>query len=383
MSSQDTLPIARMARDQGWDQAANFPIDTDRHKCRQYGRQRRLHRRPKRCKAKESQGMGIPKDSSNLHRSCKTLRCNTKPISRKRPPECSNFLNTPHILCLTTSRSKLRSKLHTSLCNSFSHGSLQRSRYFPTSLVFHSTTPRVNPQLPRRWLNSMRQLLFSSKWPINSRHKQVDPHYPRPMQWESQITNTLLSLMYSNNSSSSNSKSSRTVLATMPLTINIWKHFGEPFKISGTEGSSKLVSVYSKSRSGFSAMQSSWVSDLAFRLVLRDTDPLIGLTKDEQPLHGERIKLWNDFNTCWLGVLQRQKDITQRMLDSGQPPPPPQSILQVEFLERMGRELVRLCDGMERHGLVDYQMGVWEEEIISGKFLSWLQSCTKLTGYQF
>ncbi|MCJ1434121.1 hypothetical protein MMC27_003487 [Xylographa pallens] len=91
----------------------------------------------------------------------------------------------------------------------------------------------------------------------------------------------------------------------------------------------------------------------------------LGLTKDEQPLHGERLKLWNDFNTCWLGVLQRQKEITQGMLDSGHPPPPPQSILQVEFLERMGRELVRLCDGMERHGLVDYQMGVWEEEIIS------------------
>lgn len=35
----------------------------------------------------------------------------------------------------------------------------------------------------------------------------------------------------------------------------------------------------------------------------------------------------------------------------------------------MGRELIRLCDGMERHGLVDYQIGVWEEEIISGRFL--------------
>ena len=58
------------------------------------------------------------------------------------------------------------------------------------------------------------------------------------------------------------------------------------------------------------------------------------------------------------------------MLDSGQPPPPPQSILQIDFLERMGRELVRLCDGMERHGLVDYQMGVWEEEIISGNYFS-------------
>lgn len=56
------------------------------------------------------------------------------------------------------------------------------------------------------------------------------------------------------------------------------------------------------------------------------------------------------------------------MLDTGQPLPPPQTILQEDFLNRMGRELIRLCDGMERHGLVDYQMGVWEEEIISGKF---------------
>lgn len=33
----------------------------------------------------------------------------------------------------------------------------------------------------------------------------------------------------------------------------------------------------------------------------------------------------------------------------------------------MGRELIRLCDGTETYGLVDYQMGVWEEEIISGR----------------
>jgi len=93
----------------------------------------------------------------------------------------------------------------------------------------------------------------------------------------------------------------------------------------------------------------------------------LGLTKDEEELHGERIKLWNDFNTCWLAVLQKQKDTTQEMIDLGQPPVPPQSYLQEDFLEKMGRELVRLCDGMERHGLVDYQMGVWEEEIISSR----------------
>ena len=95
--------------------------------------------------------------------------------------------------------------------------------------------------------------------------------------------------------------------------------------------------------------------------------PPPGLTKDEQELQDQRIKLWNDFNSCWLAVLQKQKDITQEMIDSGQPPPQPQNILQENFLERMARELVRMCDGMERHGLVDYQMGVWEEEIMSGE----------------
>ncbi len=91
-----------------------------------------------------------------------------------------------------------------------------------------------------------------------------------------------------------------------------------------------------------------------------------GLVRDEQELHSDRIKLWDEFNTCWLAVLQKQKDMTQAMLASGQPPRHPQSILQEDFMERMGRELVRLCDSMERHGLVDYQMGVWEEEIING-----------------
>lgn len=38
-----------------------------------------------------------------------------------------------------------------------------------------------------------------------------------------------------------------------------------------------------------------------------------------------------------------------------------------EELVKMGKELVRLCDGIERHGLVDYQYGVWEEQILTSK----------------
>lgn len=36
----------------------------------------------------------------------------------------------------------------------------------------------------------------------------------------------------------------------------------------------------------------------------------------------------------------------------------------------MGAEIVRLCDGVERHGLVDYQYGVLEEQIIDSMFHS-------------
>ncbi|KAL8975557.1 MAG: hypothetical protein Q9197_000234 [Variospora fuerteventurae] len=86
---------------------------------------------------------------------------------------------------------------------------------------------------------------------------------------------------------------------------------------------------------------------------------------DNRSLRQERLKLWSDFNTGWLAVLQCQKDATQRMIDTGQPPAPPRNLLQEAVLERMGESLVSFCDGVEKYGLVDYQMGVWEEEIMS------------------
>lgn len=95
----------------------------------------------------------------------------------------------------------------------------------------------------------------------------------------------------------------------------------------------------------------------------------LGLITDRREVYGdvyeERLKLWNEFNLCWEGLLQRQKDSTQRMIDSGQPPSSSQSLLDKSFLSRMGDELIRLCDGVEQHGLVDYEMGVAEELIIS------------------
>ncbi|KAK4127475.1 hypothetical protein N657DRAFT_564886 [Parathielavia appendiculata] len=86
----------------------------------------------------------------------------------------------------------------------------------------------------------------------------------------------------------------------------------------------------------------------------------LGFTSDNQQLHDERIKMWNDFNHAWLALLQKQKE----MMEAGQPLQRPQSLVPQEGLQKMGDELVRMCDSIERHGLVDYQYGVWEEQIV-------------------
>ncbi|KAK7538870.1 hypothetical protein IWX50DRAFT_670076 [Phyllosticta citricarpa] len=91
----------------------------------------------------------------------------------------------------------------------------------------------------------------------------------------------------------------------------------------------------------------------------------IGLVRDDESMQQDRLKLWEEFNTAWLSILQTQKDMSLEMAESGQPPRPPRSMMDYEFMESMGKELVSLCDNMEKHGLVDYQMGVWEEEIIA------------------
>ena len=90
------------------------------------------------------------------------------------------------------------------------------------------------------------------------------------------------------------------------------------------------------------------------------------MTRDEQNLQNQRLELWNGFNHCWLAVLQKQKDMTLEMMNNLNQHPP-QTLLQEEFLKKMGDELVRLCDDLEGHGLVDYEMGVWEEEITNSE----------------
>jgi len=86
----------------------------------------------------------------------------------------------------------------------------------------------------------------------------------------------------------------------------------------------------------------------------------LGLTVDEVTLHADRIRLWGEFNTAWLSIFQKQKD----MLESGQRIQHPQSLMAQKFINKMAKDLIRMCDVIEKHGLVDYQYGVAEEHII-------------------
>lgn len=65
-------------------------------------------------------------------------------------------------------------------------------------------------------------------------------------------------------------------------------------------------------------------------------------------------------------TLEKQLELTEEWIRT-QNVREPQSVLSISTLEHMSRELVRLCDSVEKHGLVDYQMGVAEEEIIDCK----------------
>lgn len=88
----------------------------------------------------------------------------------------------------------------------------------------------------------------------------------------------------------------------------------------------------------------------------------LGLTSDNQIPYDERIKLWKDFNHAWLTMFQHQKEMmSAQNLQSGQ------TLILQEGLVEMGDELVMLCDEIEKHGLVDYEQGVWEERIIDSR----------------
>lgn len=90
----------------------------------------------------------------------------------------------------------------------------------------------------------------------------------------------------------------------------------------------------------------------------------LGLTRDEPHLVTQRRQLWDDLNNTWLIILQRQLEQTTKLAATDPDASFPPNLIPERTLKRAGDKLVALANEVEPHGLVDYQMGIWEEQII-------------------
>ncbi|CEO58315.1 hypothetical protein PMG11_03046 [Penicillium brasilianum] len=142
-----------------------------------------------------------------------------------------------------------------------------------------------------------------------------------------------------------------------------------------------LRSTFDQTRAGRLVEASESLMEISEWLVTNARD--LGILRDEHQLYPDRLQLWNNFNLCWLAVCQKQKDLTQDVVATGRQSPQT-SLLSRDRMEAMGKDLIQLCDQLEQHGLVDYQMGIWEEEILSvlGQCLDLMESRPELLHMQ-
>jgi hypothetical protein len=79
-----------------------------------------------------------------------------------------------------------------------------------------------------------------------------------------------------------------------------------------------------------------------------------GLTSDDHPYNAiDREQFWTGLNNCWLYALAQRNDVNDES-----------ERLSNEFLFELRDKLLSWADKLEPFGLVDYEMGLWEAEII-------------------
>ena len=87
----------------------------------------------------------------------------------------------------------------------------------------------------------------------------------------------------------------------------------------------------------------------------------LGLHHDDEVKYAERLSLWQRFNLCWEALGQKQKDIFDEAIRTRRQPV---DMLSADTMTRLVEELVTICDQVEQYGLVDYELGIAEEQII-------------------
>lgn len=90
---------------------------------------------------------------------------------------------------------------------------------------------------------------------------------------------------------------------------------------------------------------------------------------DDEAQEEVRSKLWDDFNNAWLALMHKQITITRGLLEAGITLHQPE-LMTAEVITKMCNDLIKLNDDyLEKHGLVNYQYGVLEDQIIESTFI--------------
>ncbi|KAK9380117.1 uncharacterized protein V2V93DRAFT_371689 [Kockiozyma suomiensis] len=83
----------------------------------------------------------------------------------------------------------------------------------------------------------------------------------------------------------------------------------------------------------------------------------LGLVDDTTLTHESRLRFWALFNHTWLALLSRAlssaADVSAQI-----------TLLSPTQLDECAAEIVDLSDALQRYGLVDYEIGVWEDRLI-------------------
>ncbi|ORX94386.1 hypothetical protein K493DRAFT_221393 [Basidiobolus meristosporus CBS 931.73] len=113
----------------------------------------------------------------------------------------------------------------------------------------------------------------------------------------------------------------------------------------------------------------------AFEILSAVTDAVVtncdalGLTIDEPPYNAyDREGFWQGINHCWLYALSRTAMAKSE-----------EDQLRVQHFYHLRDSIVSWCDHLERYGLVDYEMGFWEQDILEAIEASMSTSNLRLT----
>ncbi|KAK9363490.1 hypothetical protein V1504DRAFT_170050 [Lipomyces starkeyi] len=88
----------------------------------------------------------------------------------------------------------------------------------------------------------------------------------------------------------------------------------------------------------------------------------LGLADDNSLPYDCRLQFWRLFNRSWIGVISRNWLMSGGGTTVAQGP----TSLTRQQLEDMAELVISLSDNVQRYGLVDYELGVWEELILDG-----------------